>query len=145
MPRTKREGNTTPTMTKDNNPQGLGNDIVEIERIRQSMERHGQHFLNRLFTSREQDYCYKFKDPVPHFAGRFAAKEAIAKALGTGFGTALSWHDIEILSDEQGKPIVRLSEAAKHRFRDPRILVSISHSASDATAVALVNLSIEKE
>lgn len=124
-------------MTKGNNPQGLGNDIIEIERIRLSIERHGQHFLNRLFTQNEQDYCYKFKDPVPHFAGRFAAKEAIAKALGTGFGTEVSWHDVEILGDEQGKPIVHLSEAAKRHFNNPRILVSISHSTSHATAVAL--------
>lgn len=124
-------------MTKDNNPQGLGNDIIEIERIRLSIERHGQHFLNRLFTQKEQDYCYKFKDPVPHFAGRFAAKEAIAKALGTGFGAEVSWHDIEILGNEHGKPIVHLTEAVKKRFNNPRILVSISHSTSHATAVAL--------
>lgn len=124
-------------MTKDNNPRGLGNDIIEIERIRQSIDRHGQHFLNRLFTHREQDYCYKFKDPVPHFAGRFAAKEAIAKALGTGFGADLSWYDIEILGDEHGKPIVHLSEEAKTRLNNPRLLVSISHSTSHATAVAI--------
>ncbi|HSX10859.1 MAG TPA: holo-ACP synthase [Chlamydiales bacterium] len=122
---------------KDNNPQGLGNDIIEIERIRQSIERHGQHFLNRIFTHREQDYCYKFKDPVPHFAGRFAAKEAIAKAFGTGFGAELSWHDVEILGDDAGKPVVHLSEAAKKKFNQPHILVSISHSTSHATAVAL--------
>ena len=124
-------------MTKDNNPQGLGNEIIEIERIRLSIERHGQHFLNRLFTQREQDYCYKFKDPVPHFAGRFSAKEAVAKALGTGFGADVSWHAIEILGNELGKPIVHLSDGAKKRFDNPRILVSISHSTSHATAVAI--------
>ncbi len=126
---------------KDSNPhlgpQGLGNDIVEIERIRQSIERHGQHFLNRLFTQREQDYCYKFKDPAPHFAGRFAAKEAVAKALGTGFGAELSWHDIEILGDEKGKPQVLFSASAQKKFAYPHVLVSISHSTSHATAVAL--------
>ena len=132
-----KKGDTIPTMKKDNSLQGLGNDIIEIERVRQSIERHGQHFLNRLFTHREQDYCYRFKDPVPHFAGRFAAKEAIAKALGTGFGAELAWHDIEILGDEQGKPVVHLSESAQTRFSHPRILVSISHSTSYATAVAI--------
>lgn len=125
-------------MTKDNSVQGIGNDIVEIERIRQSIERHGSHFLDRLFTAREQDYCYKFKDSVPHFAGRFAGKEAIAKALGTGFGAELSWHDIEILADAQGKPTVHLSEKARHRFHDPRLLVSISHSSAYATSVAIM-------
>ncbi|PIS03045.1 MAG: holo-ACP synthase [Chlamydiae bacterium CG10_big_fil_rev_8_21_14_0_10_42_34] len=125
-------------MTKDNNPiKGLGNDIIEIERVRKSIERHGQHFLNRLFLQKEQDYCYKYKDPVPHFAGRFSAKEAVAKALGTGFGSELSWHDIEILGDEHGKPTVHLSAAAKERFNNPHLLVSISHSASHATAVAI--------
>ncbi len=123
--------------TKDNNPQGLGTDIIEIERIRQSIERHGQHFLDRLFTQREQDYCYKFKDPVPHFAGRFAAKEAITKALGTGFGAEVSWHDIEVLGDEKGKPEVHFSEAVKKHFHNPRVLVSISHSTTHATAVAI--------
>lgn len=123
--------------TKDNSPQGLGTDIIEIERVRQSIDRHGQHFLNRLFTQAEQDYCYKYKDPVPHFAGRFAAKEALAKALGTGFGSELSWHDLEILQDAHGKPTVHLTETAKTRFKNPRLLVSISHSTSHATAVAI--------
>lgn len=118
-------------------PFGLGNDIIEISRMRQSIERHGQHFLNRLFSQREQDYCYKFKDPVPHFAGRFAAKEAIAKALGTGFGAQLSWHDLEVLNDDHGKPVVLLSDALQKRYEHPHILVSISHSADYATAVAI--------
>lgn len=117
--------------------QGLGNDIIEIDRMRQSIDRHGLHFLNRLFTQREQDYCYKFKDPVPHFAGRFAAKEAIVKALGTGFGAQVSWHDIEILNDDLGKPIVTIKDSLQRRFNQPNILVSISHSSTHATAVAL--------
>ena len=136
MRQMKRE-DTSRTMTKDNSPRGLGNDIIEIERVRQSIERHGQHFLNRLFTQKEQDYCYKFKDPVPHFAGRFAAKEAVAKALGTGFGADLAWHDFEVLGDELGKPEVHFTEAAKKKFGAPHILISISHASSHATAVAL--------
>lgn len=124
-------------MTKENSIHGLGNDIVEIDRIRSSIERHGQHFLDRLFTAKEQEYCLQFKESAPHFAGRFAAKEAIAKAFGTGIGEMLAWHDIEILSHEQGKPIVNLSAAAKQRFSNPKILVSISHSNSYATAVAI--------
>lgn len=124
-------------MTTGNSVQGLGNDIVEIERIRQSVERHGQHFLDRLFTHKEQEYCLQYKDSVPHFAGRFAAKEAIAKALGTGIGSELAWHDLEVLGNEHGKPLVHLSDAAKKRFHDPKILLSISHSTTHATAVAL--------
>ena len=115
---------------------GLGSDIIEIERIRQSIERHGPHFLNRLFTLREQEYCSQFKDPTPHFAGRFAAKEAIAKALGTGFGAEVSWQDLEILNDEKGKPCVYLSERLVASFDSPRFLISISHCQSYALAVA---------
>lgn len=117
--------------------QGLGNDLIEISRIRASVERHGLHFINRIFTEKEQDYCYKYKDPAPHFAGRFAAKEAIAKALGTGFGSHLSWKDVEILNDELGKPHVYLSDSAKKAFQHPNIHVAISHSNDYAMAVAI--------
>lgn len=123
---------------KDNNPlKGLGTDIIELERVRQSLERHGQHFLNRIFTQKEQDYCYRFKDPIPHIAGRFAAKEAIAKALGTGIGANLSWHDMEILGDTLGKPEVTLSADAQYRFHNPTVLLSISHCTTHATATAI--------
>lgn len=117
---------------------GIGNDLVEISRIRASVERHGNHFLDRLFTRQEQDYCCRYRDPAPHFAGRFAAKEAIVKALGTGFGAHAQWHDIEILNDDQGKPIAHLSERLqKYLGISATVLVSISHDAHYATAVAL--------
>ncbi len=116
---------------------GLGNDIIEISRMRSSIERHGVHFLNRLFSQKEQDYCYRFQDPSPHFAGRFAAKEAIAKALGTGFGAHLAWHDIEIINDEFGKPVVHLSETIHKRHNNLRILLSISHCNEYAVATAI--------
>jgi holo-[acyl-carrier protein] synthase len=123
--------------TSKGSVRGIGNDIIEIARMRQSIERHGQHFLNRLFTQREQDYCFKFKDPIPHFAGRFAAKEAIVKALGVGFGAQIQWHDIEVLNDELGKPVVSLSSSIEKQFDSPTLLVSISHSQENATAVAI--------
>ncbi len=129
---------TTMTMKNNDSPiLGLGTDIIEIERMRTSIHRHGLHFLNRLFSQREQDYCYKYQDPSPHFAGRFAAKEAIAKAFGTGFGAHLSWHDIEILNDEHGKPTVSFSLTIKQKYNNPNILVAISHSSSHANAVAI--------
>ena len=116
---------------------GLGNDIIEIERVRKSIERHNLHFLDRLFTQKEQDYCHTYQDPVPHFAGRFAAKEAISKAFGTGFGADLSWHDIEILNNEQGKPIVLLSSRIKEQYGNPKIFLAISHCISYASAIAI--------
>lgn len=116
---------------------GVGNDIIEIDRMRLSIDRHGGHLLNRLFTIREQDYCFKYKDPVPHFAGRFAAKEAIVKALGTGFGAQVMWHDVEIVSDERGKPVVHVSPHISAHFHNPILLVSISHCEKYATAFAV--------
>lgn len=116
---------------------GLGNDIIEIERIRKSINRHGEHFLGRLFTKEEKEYCYQFKDASERFAGRFAAKEAISKALGTGFGAEFSWHDVEILANERGRPIVHFSDKANKQFQNPHVLLSISHCESFATAVAV--------
>ena len=119
------------------NIKGIGTDIIEIERIRHSIERHGKNFLDRLFTKREQEYCKKYNDPIPHFAGRFAAKEAIVKALGVGFGEHAHWHDIEVLPNAEGKPLVSVSEPLRKTFNDPDILLSISHAESYASAFAL--------
>ena len=128
------------TPMKPNNPgiiRGIGNDIIEIARIRQSLERQGEPFLKRLFTQRELDYCQKFQDPIPHYAGRFAAKEAIAKAFGTGVGAMIQWHNIEVINDEFGKPVVFLSASLNEQFEQPQVLVSISHCVEYATAVAI--------
>lgn len=117
---------------------GLGNDIIEIARIEQSIARHGDRFLERLFSPEEQRYCGKHKNSATHFAGRFAAKEAIAKALGTGFRRELGWRDIVITNDSLGKPIVTLSESAAIQFNSPTIHLTISHCKNYASAVAIV-------
>jgi len=116
---------------------GLGNDIIEVERIAGSISRFGDTFLKRLFTPSEIDYCRQFVDADRHFAGRFAAKEAISKALGCGIGKQLGWLDIEICS-KKGPPTVMLSESATQHFGTPVIQLSISHCRSHATAVAIV-------
>jgi holo-[acyl-carrier protein] synthase len=116
---------------------GIGNDIVEIARIKAALTRYSQRFLNRIFTSYEQDYCLKRKEPALHLAGRFAAKEAIAKALGTGFSQGLSWLDIEIRHNPNGKPIAVLSPFTRKLFDDPTIHVSLSHCQQYATAFAI--------
>lgn len=127
------------TMMKNSNLPilGIGNDIVEIDRIRKSYDRHGYRFLTKLFTTREQDYCLKHKDPIPHLAGRFAAKEAVVKALGTGFGEHASWLDIEIINDELGKPCIHFSKHLLEKLPSPHMLVSISHCESYVTAMAI--------
>lgn len=126
-------------MPKDNQLSilGIGNDIIEIERIKEGLEKHQQRFLDRIFTLKEQEYCLKFHDPVPHFAGRFAAKEAIAKAFGTGIGEHISWQDMEILSEKEGAPRVEFSEKLNKLFHFPKVLVSISHCKLYVTAVAI--------
>jgi len=116
---------------------GIGSDIIEIERIKRSISKHGQKFLEKLFTAKEIDYCLQHKLLQRHFAGRFAAKEAIAKALGTGIGKHLEWQDIEILNNTLGKPEVFLSKKAYQAFDHPKLLLSISHCKLYATATAI--------
>lgn len=116
---------------------GIGVDIIEIERIRKTLENTHGAFLDKYFTPSEKDYCLTHKDPSPQVAGRFAAKEAIAKALGCGFGEELGFNDIEIINDEKGKPVVKLSSGAEERFDYPKIQVSISHCKTHAVAFAI--------
>ncbi|MCI0382032.1 holo-ACP synthase, partial [bacterium] len=116
---------------------GIGSDLIELDRIRQAVDRYEDRFLKRIFTAGEQTYCSKYRDSIPHFAGRFAAKEAIAKALGTGIGKEISWKDIQILSDHLGKPEVVFSPKAQENFNNPKVLISISHCKTYAVAFAL--------
>ncbi len=116
---------------------GIGNDIIEVERIRKSIDTHGLRLIVRLFTTKEQDYCLKYKDPVPHFAGRFSAKEAIVKALGTGFGEHASWLDIEVLNEPSGKPVVHFSSTLEKKIKGTSMMVSISHCHLYVTAFAI--------
>ena len=116
---------------------GIGNDIIEISRIRNSLSRYQQHFLNKIYTPAEQEYCFKRQDPAPGLAGRFAAKEAIAKALGSGIGAKLSWLDIEVLSSSEGKPYVVFSSKVNNIFDSPQVLITISHCREYAVATAI--------
>lgn len=116
---------------------GIGNDIIEIPRMRRAIRRHQARFLDRVFTLKEQQYCLSHHESERHFAGRFAAKEAIVKALGVGLKTGLSWLDFEILNDHHGKPVVNLSPSVEKLFNTPNILISISHCKEYATAIAL--------
>jgi len=114
---------------------GIGTDIIEVKRIEQSIGRYKQRFLDRVFTAKEQTYCQRHKDSSRHFAGRFAAKEAVAKAIGTGLSEGIGWLDIEISNDIKGRPVVRLSPKLVF-FTPPIIHVSISHSRDYAVAFA---------
>ena len=111
---------------------GTGIDIIEVERIAQAIERWGDHFLNHLFTEEEIVYAKRHRFPNQHFAGRFAAKEAVLKAFGKN--AHIHWKDISIANDEDGKPVCRYS--AKN-FKK-KILISISHTSNYAVANAII-------
>ena len=119
----------------------IGIDIVETARIRDSLEKFGDRFLNRCFTADEIAYCRSMKFPELHLAARFAAKEAISKAFGTGIGKQLGWRDMEICKRDSGEPFVRLhgkgAELA-HARNVTEVLVSLSHCKDYAAANAVL-------
>ncbi|HSL28675.1 MAG TPA: holo-ACP synthase [Anaerolineales bacterium] len=110
-----------------------GVDLIEIARIEEVVARHGKHYLERVFTPAELEHCGKRTESL---AGRFAAKEAVAKALGSGIGD-VSWTEIEVLGDEQNAPVLKLYGAAESRAQELGLTswsVSISHSQSHSVA-----------
>jgi holo-[acyl-carrier protein] synthase len=118
---------------------GLGIDIIEVSRIQASHERFGERFLNRILHPREIEYCLSHKAPGPFLAARFAAKEAISKAFGTGIGAELGWQDIEIARKESGEPFVILHGGGIKLFESRKaisIRISLSHTQAHAAAVA---------
>lgn len=117
-----------------------GIDLIECDRIEHIMRLHPERFLAKVLTPREQTYCQRMKNAVPHVAGRFAAKEAILKVLGTGWRGAIAWTDMEIINDEAGQPHVTLSGATAEIAQQrgiTRMLVSITHISSHAAATAI--------
>ena len=119
---------------------GLGTDIVEIDRIRSMIERHGDSFLNRCFTPAEVAYADKHRDAAVRFAGRWAAKEAVVKVLGTGFIKGITFHDIEVLPLHTGQPRIELSGGAGKIASEmgiKSVLITISHAKRYATATAV--------
>ncbi|MEQ1832923.1 MAG: holo-ACP synthase [Candidatus Eisenbacteria bacterium] len=95
---------------------GIGIDVCKVERISESLQRFGERMERRLFTPDELAYCRGFKDPMPHLAARFAAKEATSKALGTGIAGGIGWTQIEVVQPGGRKPTLRLTGAALERF-----------------------------
>jgi len=118
---------------------GIGIDIIEIDRIKQSVDRFEEHFLNKLFTTTELEYSLSKGNKYQHLAARFAAKEAIAKALATGWSEGFRWKDIEIYNEPNGMPKVRLLGNLKDFLGDSKELkISMSHSQNYVTCVAII-------
>lgn len=121
---------------------GTGIDLVENDRMRETLARWNRRFKDRVFLPAEQAYCDSKADPTSHYAGRFAVKEAVTKAIGTGIGPHISWLDIEVIrNDETGAPSVKFGPQVARMVGDRRIrdvLVSLSHTRNYAVAHALV-------
>lgn len=119
-----------------------GVDIIEIHRIKHSLETLGQAFKDRIFTEREISYCEKRKETkYKSYAARFAAKEAVSKALGTGISEGIKWKEIEVVNDEKGKPDICLSGRAKERLAElggTSISISLAHCEDYAVAYAVI-------
>ncbi|MEM8864395.1 MAG: holo-ACP synthase [Planctomycetota bacterium] len=119
---------------------GIGTDIIECLRIAKMIERHGELFISRVYTEFEIEYCSARKSATQHYAGRWAAKEAVLKALGTGWVKGIGWRDVEVRNATGGAPLVRLHGGARDVFElsgAKRIHLSISHCRSHATAYAI--------
>ncbi len=120
---------------------GVGIDIIEVKRIEASHEKFGERFIKRILHDNEIAYCLSHKAPGPFLAARFAAKEAISKAFGTGIGAKLSWHDMEVAKRESGEPYVVLHGNGQKLLAERGgrvVLISLSHTQEHATAVAIL-------
>lgn len=127
---------------------GIGIDVVEVERIASAISRHGEPFVAKLFTPAERAYCEAQKKPALHYAARFAAKEAVSKALGTGIGGQAGWLDLEIARDPSGAPKLVLSGAAAEFTRVQgiaEIQISLTHAREYAAANAIAVSHLERQ
>jgi holo-[acyl-carrier protein] synthase len=119
---------------------GIGIDVVQNDRIRDSIERFGERFVNRIYTEREKDYCKNCAAPLIHYAARWAAKEAAFKALGTGWAAGVKWKDIEVERMPSGKPELRLygeALAVATSHGATRFHVSLTHDQLISCAVVI--------
>lgn len=120
---------------------GTGIDIIEVARIRSSYEQFGERFLKRILRPEEIVYSLSHKQPAPFLAARFAAKEAISKAFGTGIGKHLGWQDLEVGRKESGEPFVILHDAGQKLLQTrggTKIHLSLSHTENYAVAMAIL-------
>ncbi len=119
---------------------GIGIDIIEIERIKHSIQKYSERFEQKVFTQREIDYCRSQADPNKHFAARFSVKEAVLKSLGTGMTGGIAWKDIEVGHQRSGQPVLNLYGKGKKLFDHLKlktIHISITHDKQYAAAQAI--------
>jgi holo-[acyl-carrier protein] synthase len=124
--------------------QGIGVDIIEIQRIQSSIEKFGDTFLRKIFTEDEIVYCRSRKNPAQHFAARFAAKEAVSKALATGWSGEFEWKNVEVMNELSGKPTVILHGTTAQALEKSTVYLSLSHSESSVVAFAVIEIGDSK-
>ena len=120
---------------------GIGIDLIEVRRIREAIDKYGDRFVNRIYTTVEIEYCSTKKSAALHYAGRFAAKEAAFKAMERGWGGDISWKEIEIHNEPSGAPRVIFYGKALELIQQKKIVrahVTISHIEEHATAVVIL-------
>src|SRR4051812_19812267 len=120
---------------------GIGVDLVECERIQHSLDRFGERFLKRVFTDGEIAYSMSMKFPARHLAARFAAKEAVSKAFGTGIGKSMGWRDIDVRKKDSGEPYLVFSDGAEKLATERNLkqaVISLSHTDNHAVAMVVL-------
>lgn len=120
---------------------GIGVDLVECVRIERSLDRFGEKFLHRVFTKGEIEYSMSMKFPARHLAARFAAKEAVSKAFGTGIGKSMGWRDIDVHKKPSGEPFLVLAGGAEKLAKERGVtnaLITLSHSEQHAVATIVL-------
>jgi holo-[acyl-carrier protein] synthase len=117
---------------------GIGVDIIEIARVRRSIETGGVLFLEKVFTPGEIAYCKARQNAYQHYAARFAAKEAVSKALSTGWAGEFRWKDVEVMNDPSGQPRIAFSGKLGETLTNVTVFVSLSHSESHVVAMVVI-------
>jgi holo-[acyl-carrier protein] synthase len=140
-PRERERTSQTPYNSSEMSVIGIGIDVIECSRIQRSIERFGDRFLHRVFTDGEIEYSMSMKFPERHLAARFAGKEAVAKAFGTGIGKAMGWRNIDIRKKESGEPFLVFSGPAEAFAAERGVasaLITLSHTENYAVACAVL-------
>jgi len=118
--------------------QGIGVDVVDVQRLKGTLEKQGTAFTDKVFTEQEVAYCRGKKNPHEHFAARFAAKEAVGKAMQTGWRGQFRWKDVEVVNEPSGAPKVVLYREVAETLRDCTVHLSLSHTENTVVAFAVI-------
>lgn len=118
--------------------QGIGVDVVDVHRMKTILNEQGGAFINRVFTQTETSYCQSKQKPEQHFAARFAAKEAVSKAMQTGWSGIFRWKDVEVVNEPSGAPKILLYNAVARSLEKSTVHLSLSHTENTVVALAVI-------